>query len=201
MTETLDVVLAAVDERAAACFDEVAGEFARVRVWRGSILDAGCAAVVSPANSFGFMDGGLDGRYLVHFGQSIQTAVRARIFHDHDGELFVGEALAVETGDASVPWLIAAPTMRVPMRLPADTVNPYLAMRAILRCAAGLGVTSVAVPGLGTGVGGVPAATCARQMAAALRSASAPTRLPGSWAEASEEHQLLYTDRPGRLQY
>ena len=26
-------------------------------------------------------------------------------------------------------------------------------------------------------------------------------RMPRSWAEASERHQLLYTDRPGRLQY
>jgi hypothetical protein len=26
-------------------------------------------------------------------------------------------------------------------------------------------------------------------------------RMPTSWAEASERHQLLYTDRPTRLQY
>jgi len=25
--------------------------------------------------------------------------------------------------------------------------------------------------------------------------------MPQSWAEASERHQLLYTDRPRRLQY
>lgn len=191
----------AVDERTAERWDEVAAEFPDVDVRRGSILDAGCEAVVSPANSFGFMDGGLDALYLEHFGPGVQTAVRERIFYDHDGELLVGDALAVSTGDSVIPWLIAAPTMRVPMRLPNDTVNPYLAMRAVLKCAASVGVASVAVPGLGTGIGKVPAAICARQMAAALHAAAGRVRLPASWAEASEDHQLLYTNRLERLQY
>jgi len=45
------------------------------------------------------------------------------------GELLVGEALVVETENELVPWIISAPTMRVPMRL-RQTVNPYLAMKA-----------------------------------------------------------------------
>jgi hypothetical protein len=54
---------------------------------------------------------------------------------------------------------------------------------------------------MGTGVGGVPAEICARQMRAAIDRATAPRHaLPTSWAEASEEHQLLYTDKPARLQ-
>lgn len=197
-----EIVLAAVDERTAAAWDTVSAAWPRVRVHRGSILDAACDAVVSPANSFGFMDGGVDALYLEHFGSRIQTAVRERILYDHRGELLVGAAVTVPTGDPAIPWLIAAPTMRVPMRLPPDTVNPYLAMRAVLRAAAGTpSIRTVAVPGLGTGTGRVPPALCARQISAALAADEGLVELPRSWAEASERHQLLYTDEPIPLQY
>ena len=63
-------------------------------------------------------------------------------------------------------------------------------------------VRTVAFPGLGTGVGRLGAATCAHQMRAALDDVLlGQHRMPQSWAEASERHQLLYTDRPRRLQY
>jgi hypothetical protein len=59
----------------------------------------------------------------------------------------------------------------------------------------------VALPGLGTGVGRVGPGTCARQVRAALDDVLlGPHPMPRSWAEASERHQLLYTDRPRRLQ-
>lgn len=89
----------------------------------------------------------------------------------------VGTAEIVETGDAKIPYLIAAPTMRVPMIL-NDTVNAYLAARAALLLVlhgrfhagplAGQPVStlasSVAFPGLGTGVGRLDPHVCGRQM-------------------------------------
>lgn len=76
-----------------------------------------------------------------------------------------------------MPWLISAPTMREPGEvLPADTVHPYLAARAVfLKWRDGVlddgpvreAVETIAMPGLGTGIGGVDPATCARQVAAA----------------------------------
>lgn len=180
----------------------------------GDILDVDCDAVVSPANSFGFMDGGIDGRYLDHFGPEIQLSVRRQILFQHGGELLVGAADIVSTGDERIPFLIAAPTMRVPMKL-GDTVNPYLAARAVFRLVAegsfttgghtgdpvGNHVRRIAMPGLGTGVGGVRALVCARQVRTAWDDVVRERyRLPTSWAEASERHQLLYTDHPTRLQ-
>lgn len=91
-----------------------------------------CDAIVSPANSYGFMDGGIDAVYVEHFGEIIQTRVRESILYDHHGELLVGQATIVETDDRKIPFLIAAPTMRVPMWLGAETVNPFLAMRAVI---------------------------------------------------------------------
>ena len=135
-------------------------------VHRGSILDLSVDAVVSPANSFGFMDGGIDHRYSHHFGWDVQERLQELIRDRHHGELLVGAAEIVETGSLRIPFVIAAPTMRVPMIL-RDSINPYLAARAVfLLIRRGLVpsgplagervdsvVTSVAFPGLGTGVG------------------------------------------------
>ena len=62
-------------------------------------------------------------------------------------------------------------------QLPADTVHPYLAARAVFRHwrdgrlehgpELRRVVGTIAMPGLGTGVGGVSPETCARQVAAA----------------------------------
>lgn len=206
------IVLTALDAELADAWARHCGDLADVTVHRGSILDVACDAVVSPANSFGFMDGGVDALYLRRFGEGIQRRVQAAIRSFHHGELLVGAAEIVETGDAVIPFLVAAPTMRVPMIL-AETVNPYLAARAALllcahgrfRDAAGTPVATrvgcVAFPGLGTGVGGVLADVCARQVRAAIEAVRDGAAFPRTWVEASARHQLLYTDHPRDLQY
>jgi O-acetyl-ADP-ribose deacetylase (regulator of RNase III) len=125
-----------------------------------------CDAIVSPANSFGFMDGGLDLALSSRFGWGLQDRVRNLIDELPEQELLVGKALAVETCDEQVPWLIVAPTMRVPMSFNIGTsINAYLAMRAILLTAKSIAnLTSIAVPGLCTGVGRMPPALAAKQM-------------------------------------
>jgi O-acetyl-ADP-ribose deacetylase (regulator of RNase III) len=212
----MDLLLVAQDPRLADAWRRAFADLEGVSIEEGSILDHPADAVVSPANSFGFMDGGIDAVYLDAFGAGVQTRLRRLIFEKHHGELLVGNAEIVETDDARHPYLIAAPTMRVPMALPPETVNPYLATRAVMILlrhgffAGGAKATEpvarhvrrVAFPGMGTGVGRVPHEICARQMRAAIAEYRlGPARLPSSWAEASETHQLLYTDKPKRLQY
>jgi len=104
------VVLTAVDEPLAAAWEAFCGDVEGVDVYRGSILDVDCDAVVSPANSFGFMDGGIDALYMAYFGGNIQFLVRQAIYERHHGELVVGTAEIVGTGDRAIPYLIAAPT-------------------------------------------------------------------------------------------
>lgn len=207
----MKIVLAATENRLAGAWEKAFTGLADVGVHRGSIFDVACDAVVSPANSFGFMDGGIDALYLERFGVEVQSRLRRLILDRHHGELLVGSAEVVETGDPAQPFLIAAPTMRVPMVLGPETVNPYLATRAVLLLAkhgtsAGERLSdrlrTIAFPGMGTGVGRVPAEICARQMRAAVDEFLLEGyRMPKSWAEASERHQRLYTDRPTRLQY
>ena len=61
--------------------------------------------------------------------------------------------------------------------------------------------SSVAFPGLGTGVGRVGPNTCARQVRAAIEEVVlGPVPFPRTWAEAQQRHQLLYTDRVRDLQ-
>jgi O-acetyl-ADP-ribose deacetylase (regulator of RNase III) len=91
-------------------------------------------AIVSPANSFGFIDGGIDLAYSLRFGWSVQERLRQRLRPEHDGELPVGQAIIVPTDHADIPFVISAPTMRIPMDV-STTVNAYLAFRAAIRAA------------------------------------------------------------------
>lgn len=209
------IVLCAVDKPLYSAWSRHCGDLKSVEVHQGSILEANCDAVVSPANSFGFMDGGIDMAYSQHFGWHVQERLQQLIRTKHHGELLVGNAEIVETDNLAIPFLIAAPTMRIPTIL-RNTVNPYLAARAVLLLiksgtfADGNlkgerisdAVTRVAFPGLGTGVGQVPAETCARQVRAAIDQVMfGQPGFPGSWAEASERHQQLYSDRVTDLQF
>ncbi|GAA5158609.1 MULTISPECIES: macro domain-containing protein [Amycolatopsis] len=175
---TPSLVLCAVDEPLFRAWHSVLDRLkGSVRVHHGSVLDVAAEAVVSPANSFGWMRGGIDAVYARAFPE-IEQNVRSAVLAYHGGELPIGEAVIVPTGEPAPAWLISAPTMREPgERLPEDTVHPYLAARAVFlkwrdgRLEHGVDVRAVvdtiAMPGLGTGVGGVRPETCARQVAAA----------------------------------
>ena len=105
-----------------------------VEVSHGDIFDLKAEAIVSPANSFGFMDGGIHLVYSRRFGWDLQARLRQLLHAEHDAELPVGEAVILPTHDAEIPLLISAPTMRVPMDV-SDTVNAFLAFRAVIRTA------------------------------------------------------------------
>lgn len=109
------------------------GKEENLNIIEGDITKITCKAVVSPANSFGFMDGGLDHALSERFGWDLERKLRQQIKALPEGELLVGQALVIETGDKDVPFLISAPTMRIPTNFNIDTsVNAYLAMKAIL---------------------------------------------------------------------
>jgi len=140
-----------------------------VEVGHGDIFGVTADAIVSPANSFGYMDGGIDAVYLTRFGAGLQWRLQEHLQEHHGGELAVGEAAIVATGALDIPWLVSAPTMRIPGPVPT-TLNAYLAFRAALRAVlahvkAGRGeITSVLCPGLASAIGAMPAERVARQM-------------------------------------
>lgn len=137
--------------------------------------------VVSAANSFGLMDGGVDAAIIRFFGEALMQRVQRRILDECLGEQPVGTSLIVETGHPKHPFLAHTPTMRIPMSI-AQTDNVYLAMWAMLLAVrrhnrtAERRIVTVACPGLGTGCGMMPCQEAARQMSLAYRHFLNPPR-------------------------
>lgn len=201
----MNIVLSYIEKSLGESWKTYCSEFDFVKFRQGSILDVKCDAVVSPANSFGFMNGGIDAVYTKHFGIEVQNNLQEIIRNFHHGELLVGNAEIVGTEHGNIPYLIAAPTMRVPKILESDTINPYLSIRAVLllvkygKFLDGTRVCdkvqTIAFPGMGTGVGGVPFDICAHQMKEAINSVLVDEdRFPINLTHACRDHVFLYRD-------
>jgi O-acetyl-ADP-ribose deacetylase (regulator of RNase III) len=154
-------------------------------------------AIVSPANSFGLMDGGIDAVYRRRFGDALPRRLQALLAARHHGELPVGVAVIVPTRRPGIGWCISAPTMRLPGSDIADTVNAYLAFRGALRAVLAhnarrrIPIRRVVCPGLGTAIGRMPVAQCARQMRVAWDRVLGPrNRQPRTIYEAVNEDLL-----------
>ena len=120
----------------------------------GDILENPYQAIVSPANSIGAMDGGIDLHYANVFGEDFVERVRENFKTHPFSEVLVGEAVVTQTNTIDHPFVISAPTMRSPRRIAAE--NVYLATRAAVKLAQFRQFSTLAIPGMGTGVGGVP---------------------------------------------
>lgn len=104
-----------------------------IEILCANLLSVAKHCIVSPANSYGFMDGGIDAAYLTYFGLSIQTTVQTAIARRPEGMLPIGASLVVRTHDERIPYLIIAPTMETPGEVPASHAGR--ALRAVLRLA------------------------------------------------------------------
>jgi O-acetyl-ADP-ribose deacetylase (regulator of RNase III) len=163
----IEIHLCALDPAMARAWSAHFASCQDVHVHEGDILAKQGDAILSPANSFGFMDGGIDLAYSHFFGWEIQERLQQVLRRDHAGELVVGGAVVIPTHHQAIPFLISAPTMRVPQNI-AETVNVYLAFRAALLSAkASTPIRSLLSPAIGTGVGAMPVERAARQMYAA----------------------------------
>ena len=173
------------------------GDCPDVEVLEADILKTNfqARALVSPANSFGFMDGGIDAIYTELMTGKVQLRVQMAIAADWDGELPVGSALSVTTDFFRFPNLIAAPTMAVPMPV-AHTDNAYSAFRAALRVAKAKKFESIACPGMGTATGGISAENCAVQMRRAYGLTNNEISFPDSIKEAYFRHRDMLLGIP-----
>ena len=191
--DALRISIASIQREHAERF---AAEFqgaAAVEVHHGDLLSLNCDAIVSPANSFGDMGGGIDAAIDRFYGGRAQPAVDARLADQFLGEIPVGCATLLDMGTKRFRYLVCAPTMRVPGLL-GDSINAYLAMRAALITTVQYRNTplirSIAVPTLCTGVGGMPAEESARQMLCAYQSV-----LEERWREVQHPAMAPYAMR------
>jgi O-acetyl-ADP-ribose deacetylase (regulator of RNase III) len=168
----LKLILRDLDRDLVDAWRSAFAKMSSVDIADGDLMITEADAIVSPANSFGFMDGGIDLVYSRYFGSELQERLQKEIDKRFAGELPVGQALIVPTGNKRFPHLISAPTMRIPSPI-EGTLNVYLAFRAALLAVdhhnreAKSPIRSIASPGLGTGIGAVPPARAAKQMRAA----------------------------------
>jgi O-acetyl-ADP-ribose deacetylase (regulator of RNase III) len=197
---SVDTLRVSLVDRHAEATRALAAAFAdadAVEVVEGDLLSLGCDAVVSPANSFGDMGGGIDKAIDDFLGGAAQKAVMAAIAEHFLGELPVGMATVVELAGPRLAFVVAAPTVRVPVSV-AGTINAYLAMRAALVAVlrhneGGRPIRSLGVPGLCTGVGGMHPVEAANQMKAAYESV-----VGGRWRQVISPIQAPYALRTPR---
>jgi O-acetyl-ADP-ribose deacetylase (regulator of RNase III) len=137
------------------------------------VKDYSISALVSPANSLGFMNGGIDNHYMDMF-PGIQTTVQSKIqdtgLKDISGRscLPVGSSITVKTNNSKTPYLIVSPTMRMPGRID-NTNNVFYSFLSILYIAKNNSHITIACPGLGTGIGMVTPTNAINQMIYAIR--------------------------------
>ena len=115
---------------------------------QGSILDLEVQAIVNAANSFGAMGGGVAGVIKQAAGPEVEKEAM------NLAPILVGQAVLTSGGKTMFQGIIHAPTMPRPaMHIPVENVRK--ATRAALHLADTIGYTSLGIPGMGTGVGGV----------------------------------------------
>ena len=131
-------------------------------------------AIVSPANSFGFMDGGIDRVYMIMFDDienTVKTFVKNHGVPNSVGNNYIpiGSAFVVPVeylhGHPKViQFLISAPTMYLPQSI-VGTDNVYYSFLAILQLTKNWRKdVIIGVPGLGTGVGAIDSVEHANQI-------------------------------------
>lgn len=164
-------------------YEKYLGEFPGTRFVQGQVQKIAknyeIDSIVSPANSFGIMTGGIDLIYTLMFHDIqhyIQDFIKAFDLKTTEGQphLPIGSAIVVPIryfyGEQQVcRTMMCVPTMYLPQNI-TGTRNVYYAFLAILNLTKNWDLDRVvAVPGLGTGVGGVSPEKCAQQCREALK--------------------------------
>ncbi len=200
-----------INSKLTEAWDKVFHDIDDVVVNNQSIFDLSCDAIISPANSFGFMNGGIDFTISKNLGWHIEKRLQKLLREKYYGELLVGQAAIVETDNVQFPYLISAPTMRTPMTI-LRSPNIYLATKAIFtllkegRFEDGTKISdkikTVAIPGLGTGVGQMPPLLCARQMRIAWEDVMKEKyKTEKGWEELRSNYAYFFTHDEKDLHY
>jgi len=129
---------------------------------QGDITQVKADAVVNPANSLGEMGGGVAGALRSAGGAEIEKEAMSK------APIPVGEAISTTAGKLPFRYVIHAPTMEKPAE--ASTIEKIRkATLAAVMCADSYGVKVLAIPGMGTGVGGISPGSAAEVMVETLR--------------------------------
>ena len=175
------------------------GEDVEVRQGRFEDVDFDC--VVSPANSFGLMDGGVDEAITMYFGQQMMDRVQQKVIENFAGEQPVGTSMIVrgtEIDDTNVKFVAHTQTMMIPMNI-GHTTNVYMAFKSMLLAVENHNknhseypINLVVCPGMGTGAGRVPFTKAASAMVEAYKNVYNPPTEIG-WEFATTRYNSIVT--------
>lgn len=117
--------------------------------------------VVSPANSFGLMDGGYDLAISDYFGWDLAKKVQQYLIDNLCGEQPVGTSIIVDINEKQK--LIHTPSMRTPSHI-KDPLVVYNCMRTCLMLAKQNKIQSIVIPAFGGACGNVNYSVIAEMM-------------------------------------
>lgn len=135
---------------------------AEIALWNGDICDLEVDAIVSPASTSLWMATGVAGAIKRQGGDAIEyEAVR-------QGPARLGDAVVTDGGQLAARWVIHAVSLDEAHRTDSAAIDR--AVRNAFARVRELGAETLAIPALGTGVGGFPMAEAARITVSAVRS-------------------------------
>lgn len=143
-----------------------------VRLVRADITTLDVQAVVNPANGRMVMAAGVAAAIKRVGGPAVEQEARALA----GSGVVVGDVVVTGGGALRAGYVIHAVTVAKDFRSSAGVI--LLAIKNALQRCADLGVETVALPALGTGVGGVPYRTAAEGMLQAIADHAAARDLP-----------------------
>jgi O-acetyl-ADP-ribose deacetylase len=138
-----------------------------IHIAKSDITEMPVDAVVNPANSLGIMGGGVAAALSRKGGPSIQREAMSL------APIAVGAAVVTTAGQLWAKHVIHAPTMEEP-GIKIGIENVRRATRAALIAAARHGFETIALPGMGTGLGGVDPSDASRAIVDELRAHRQP---------------------------
>lgn len=189
----MKIYLVDLDSRMTNCWERDFEEVTDVEVVNGDMQEfldnhKDVDTIVSAANSFGLMDGGLDAVYVRYFGERLQTAVLERIREEHLGEQPVGSSMILEIPGTEGKQLIHTPSMRTPQPI-IDPRVVYTCTRSALVIAMKNKAKAIVLPAFGHLTGRVKAELVSNLMYRAYEDVCRRSgeHFVNSWEEVKEE--------------
>ena len=166
----LKVVLRDINPKVVEAWLAAFADTPGIEIHKGSLVDQNADAWVSPTNSRGSMDGGVDAVIKRHLGAGIQLKVQRAIKAQFSGPMPVGSAVCVPSGAANPRFVISTPTMVQSSQDVSETLNVAMACAAAFQAIHVQNekqpgsIASVALVGMGAATGRVPPRVCANLM-------------------------------------
>lgn len=157
----MEIIICCIDgefyEQLQAAFPD--GNKYNIKAYHGDFrtLEMSYDCIVSPGNSHGIMDGGIDmpiARMFGHYAEFIER-VQTHLKKECNFKQIPGSATLIPTGDARCRYLIHTPTMLVPLPIQDKTVVYWCFYNLLQSASTAPDIKRICMSGLGTGAGRV----------------------------------------------